>query len=329
MIWTHERWIKLYIRSEPDFLALTWQARGLFRLLLTEVDPSGAMKLGKIGCKSVAVAIRAPWVEIEPFLQELIDDGCVELREGVTERDAGVTERDSCVTLTIPNFVEAQEARSSDRARQAEKRARARTGKSQNVTPPSRIVTPASQKNVTRHSESRGVTARHDQRERLEIEERDPDPDLLQTSVAPVDPTSIGAAAPSSVPEQEQAKPKRSKAKMGLPDTWTPSDQHYELGLSLGLSRASVDQQAERMRDWATAKGERCVDWGARFRNWLRRSAETPLLPGRTQDVQRSPAGHSAAVFAREQREYEERLAKARPDPLAAAMREIDQETHL
>lgn len=322
MIWTHERWIKLYIRSEPDFLALTWQARGLFRLLLTEVDPSGAMKLGKIGCKSVAVAIRAPWVEIEPFLQELIDDGCVELREGVTERDGAVTERDSCITLAIPNFAEAQEARSSDRARQAEKRARARVEKSQNVTPPSRTVTPASQKNVTCHSESRGVTARHDQRERLEREERDPDPDLLSASVAPVDPTSIGAAAPSSVPEQQPPAPKRSKAKTSLPEGWTPSDPHYELGASLGLSRASVDEQAERMRDWSAAKGERCIDWGARFRNWLRKSTETgPLMPRR--DVQRSPPGHLDRVLAEQRAEGQRRAALAPADCFALTAEEL------
>lgn len=182
MNWTHERWVKLYIRSEPDFLALTWQARGLFRLLLTEVDPAGLMKLGKSGRKSVAVAIRAPWVEIEPYLQELIDDGCIVVRDAaVTERDAAVTNCDiGHSMLVIPNFVDAQEARSSDRARQAEKRAKSKAAlgpvlsqTSQGVTAPSQTVTPASQKTDTCHTASRDVTARHDQKRSDQRDERE------------------------------------------------------------------------------------------------------------------------------------------------------------
>lgn len=32
--------------------------------------------------------------------------------------------------------------------------------------------------------------------------------------------------------------------------------------------------EAERMRDWATANATKRVDWDAQFRNWLRQAAE-------------------------------------------------------
>lgn len=140
--------------------------------------------------------------------------------------------------------------------------------------------------------------------------------------VAPVDPTSTGATAPFPVPGQQQPATKRSKAKTSLPGDWTPSDPHYELGASLGMSRASVDEQAERMRDWSAAKGERCVDWGARFRNWLRKSSEGgPLLPRR--DVQRSPPGHLDRVLAEQRAEGQRRAALAPADCFAMTAEEL------
>jgi hypothetical protein len=67
---------------------------------------------------------------------------------------------------------------------------------------------------------------------------------------------------------------KRTVKTILQPD-WKPSDASYaQAREEQGKDRAWVDGEAARMRDWAAAKGERCVDWDARFRNWLRKSSE-------------------------------------------------------
>ena len=70
-----------------------------------------------------------------------------------------------------------------------------------------------------------------------------------------------------------------------LPDGWTPSTSHRGLAGTLGVD---ADDEAERFRDFHTAKGSVMKDWEAAFRTWLRnanrfasrdgRSAERPSL---------------------------------------------------
>ncbi len=138
MRWEDESYIRWYRRNTPEWWLLSWQARGLFGLIMRECDRAGILELGKVGLKAVAVAVRAPWEEVEPFLQQLITDGCIEIREDLR-------------ILLVPNFIAAQEANSSDKARQRTSRERARdiararllsvTVPSQGVTAPSHGVT--------------------------------------------------------------------------------------------------------------------------------------------------------------------------------------------
>lgn len=100
-----ERWIKLYTRDAPEFLAMTWQARGLFTLIMRKLDRAGFLACGRLGKRGVAVAIGAPWVEVQEFLEELLDDGCVAF-----DPSTGM--------LSVPNFTLAQDSRSSGKARQ-------------------------------------------------------------------------------------------------------------------------------------------------------------------------------------------------------------------
>jgi hypothetical protein len=112
--WEDESYVRFYRRSTPEWLSLSWQARGLFGLLLRELDRAGLLVLGpKLGLRGLAVQIQAPWVEIEKPLGELLVDGCVRWDEA-----RGV--------LWVPNFIEAQEANQSDAQRKRESRARAR-----------------------------------------------------------------------------------------------------------------------------------------------------------------------------------------------------------
>jgi len=112
--WQDERWIKLYVRDEPEWLVLHWKWRGLFDEILKRLEPSGTMRLGRIGRKAIAASLSAVWD--------------AELEEGVSvlEEDGAIRFLDDESVLVVPNFIEAQEAKQSDKARQRKRRERAR-----------------------------------------------------------------------------------------------------------------------------------------------------------------------------------------------------------
>jgi hypothetical protein len=100
--WSNERYARLYTRDTDDWLALIWQAKALFPLMLRKVDRTGflATKRGAIG---VAAQTGQPLdIIVEPGLADLLRDGCV------TEVEGG---------YLIPNFIQAQEASASPQQR--------------------------------------------------------------------------------------------------------------------------------------------------------------------------------------------------------------------
>jgi len=113
MRWEDERYVRVYTRDTLDWQALSFEAQGLFALVLRKVDRAGILRLGKHGKRGVAVAVGHGhrWQAVEPALEELLTDGCVAIRGEF---------------LVVPNFVAAQEAQASDKARQATKRERDR-----------------------------------------------------------------------------------------------------------------------------------------------------------------------------------------------------------
>jgi len=113
MRWEDERYVRVYTRDTLDWQALSFEAQGLLTLVLRKVDRAGILKLGKHGKRGVAVAVGHGhrWSAVEPALEELLADGCVSIRGE---------------DLLIPNFIKAQEAQASDKARQAAKRERDR-----------------------------------------------------------------------------------------------------------------------------------------------------------------------------------------------------------
>lgn len=139
MRWEDERYVRIYTRDSVDWLSLSFDAQALFLLLLRKVDRAGLLRLGRYGARGVAISIghASEWPRLEKALEELVEDGCVTIEEDV---------------LMVPNFIEAQEARTTDKQRQREARARARdkigipdTDESHDVTPqpePSHAVTP-------------------------------------------------------------------------------------------------------------------------------------------------------------------------------------------
>lgn len=115
MRWEDERYVRFYTRDTPEFLALSWHARGLLGLIMRKVDRAGILPVGKLGLRGVAVVVGGPWTEVEGPLRELIDDGCVRFEE-------------ESARVVLPNFLDAQEAKQSDAARKRASRERARDG---------------------------------------------------------------------------------------------------------------------------------------------------------------------------------------------------------
>lgn len=111
--WEDERYVRLYTRDTVDWLGLSFEAQGLLALILRKVDRAGILQLGRHGKRGVAIALghAGRWKVIEAALEELLQDGCVEVQGSI---------------LIFRNYMEAQEAAQSDRARQREHRARAR-----------------------------------------------------------------------------------------------------------------------------------------------------------------------------------------------------------
>lgn len=113
MRWEDERYVRLYTRDTIDWHFLSFEAQGLMGLLMRKVDRAGLLELGRHGKKGVAAAVGHPGRvdSISAALEELLADGCVAIHDS---------------TLIIPNFIEAQEAKQSDKQRQTESRAKSR-----------------------------------------------------------------------------------------------------------------------------------------------------------------------------------------------------------
>lgn len=141
MDWSNERYVRLYTRDTVDWLALSWQARALFAMLLRKVDRAGVIDLGRHGVKGLAVAVGMPTDVVGPALAELLEDGCIE-QHGTR--------------LVMPNFLDAQEAAQSDAQRARESRANRRDRS--RVTKPDAGVTDRDETVTPSHGASHAVT---------------------------------------------------------------------------------------------------------------------------------------------------------------------------
>jgi len=108
--WSNEPWRKLYTRDEPEWLMLSWQARGLFYELLKRVDRAGVMTLGRAGRIAIAAALSSSWDDdLSSAITELENDGSIVFLDSETQ-------------LFVPNFAKAQCASTSNAERQRRKR---------------------------------------------------------------------------------------------------------------------------------------------------------------------------------------------------------------
>jgi hypothetical protein len=64
---------------------------------------------------------------------------------------------------------------------------------------------------------------------------------------------------------------------MRLPEDWQPSEKDLDYAKTHGLSTGHVTIEAERFRNYWTAKagnGATKLDWSATWRNWILKAAE-------------------------------------------------------
>jgi hypothetical protein len=122
MRWSDERWIKVYTRDTGDWLALGWEAQALFLFALRKADAAGVVRTGKMRLRGLSGMTGVPLNVVERAAPLLLEDGCLR------ESDGG---------YIIPNFMAAQEARTSDAQRKREQRERDRADAMASGMPPS------------------------------------------------------------------------------------------------------------------------------------------------------------------------------------------------
>lgn len=279
--WEDERYIRFYTRDTTEWLYLSWQARGLFGLIMRRVDRAGILHLGRIGLKGLSVHVHAPFAEIENPLNELLADGCVQFNE--TQE-----------LLLIPNFMKAQEAPQSDRARKQMSREKARArAELQTVLE----IDAEFQENVTSgHDRSQSVTLNRTSLNRTEpscaysAETSDLQNPAEFTQMPFADAESTGVKideseatntqkAPenaSDVPKlaskghvQGEPSPRKSKGPTEPPDSFELTETDKRFCELKKVSEVTFLDQAERCFDWHRSNGKRKTDWHATVRNWV------------------------------------------------------------
>lgn len=118
MNWSDERYVRLFTRDTVTWLRWSFETRAVFCLLLRKVDRSGVLETGR-GDKAEALALTlmAP-IEV--------------CRKAIAELTSCGTLAASDTSLVVPRFIEAQECRMSDKARQKESREKRAAAKIQN-----------------------------------------------------------------------------------------------------------------------------------------------------------------------------------------------------
>ena len=102
-------------------------------------------------------------------------------------------------------------------------------------------------------------------------------------------------------------KPRRASR---LPADWKPDLDDLAFAGTLGMVNGRAEAEAERFRDFWTAKSGKDatkLDWSATWRNWVRRAAEqAPTMPGSTGSVR--PLNRQLAIEAENRRVGDEWL---------------------
>jgi uncharacterized phage protein (TIGR02220 family) len=182
--WSNELFVRLYIRDSADWRVLPWQSRLLFPALMRKVDRAGVLET-KHGVRGVAVLVDAPVDFVTVGMDGLLADGCV------VQHERG---------YLLPNFMAAQEANMSDKARAKLYRDKRKAEALASVTGRDAGVTRREFNVTEHHAPSRVVTLRRE--EEIREEERQ--------GGAGGAPLAAGPTASQSNGRQGRKKPKPS-----------------------------------------------------------------------------------------------------------------------
>ncbi len=231
-----ERFVKIYPRNTTNWKLLGWEGRCVLMMLFREVDRAGCLDI-EGGIEGLALLLDLP-----PDMTERGFSACV--KRGTVVQNGNLA--------IIPNFTRAQDARQTDRVRQAESRARRReVAMSQNVTNVARTVTERDEMShdvTDSHTESHDVTLRIDQTR----------PDQNKDSLVDSDPSQPELALVPQQAADANQKPKE------------PSKAQIHAQVALGLfaelvaARMSVIAGAEQLqpRPAAIAGLKACLGQG-------------------------------------------------------------------
>jgi len=295
MDWANERYVRLYVRDTDDLLVLSWEARALLWELMRKADRAGVIETRR-GARGIAAITRIPAEVVQTALPQLLEgDGAP-----LIEHPRG---------YLLRNFLEAQEARSSDALRARESRGKRReialapdvTKRDACVTKrdtDGSISTPDCQSDCSSESFEEGVTKRD-----ATVTQRDASITIRDANVTrghtashavttchssllslPTLPslargsenqavTKRDARDPGASPQTPPAKVSERAGKGGkkpIPADWLPNETGIALARELGLD---IARETHAFRDHALQNDRKLADWQAGFRSWLRKSA--------------------------------------------------------
>lgn len=141
MNWSDERYVRLFTRDTATWKRWDWEARACFGLLLRKVDRAGVLDTGTADkIESMALLLEIPIAVAQRVVPQWLRSGTV------TESPAA---------FVLPTFIEAQEAKQTDAARQRTSRENRRAATLQNKDGACHTV---SQPVTSSHTESQPVT---------------------------------------------------------------------------------------------------------------------------------------------------------------------------
>lgn len=74
--------------------------------------------------------------------------------------------------------------------------------------------------------------------------------------------------------KKENKRPAAKARRHPMATDWLPSQHGYDHLIAKGFERDLITHQAERMRNWALAKGETSTNWDLNLYNWMEKQKE-------------------------------------------------------
>lgn len=180
-----ERYVRIFTRDTMTWLMLPWQSKCVLPLVARKLDRAGVLDMGEHGLAGLAVMIQVPGDIVEPGILGATAAKVLEIRDSL---------------LVWPRFLEAQEARQSDKARAKAARERARDlsrAESQGVTVASQNVTEPTAGERERHTPSHDVTPSRTVLSRTDLKTKDLSVGEPTTPPDPISETKIRKPTPA------------------------------------------------------------------------------------------------------------------------------------